>query len=91
MSLSRRHGHDEYAVYEPKLRGRTGATPESFTRALGVLVAAGAVTRANDMVYLTDSATQYFYSGKERTGVRAYDDVAAYWEPIVTELDEALS
>jgi hypothetical protein len=91
MSLTRRHGHDEYAVYSMKLRGRTGTTPENFSRTVDVLRQAGVVTSATDMVFLTESGALHRFSGKDRPGLPSYDDVAEFWEPIVQELDQALA
>lgn len=87
MSLCRRHGRTEYAVYGHKLRGRSRATRNSYPKALEVLVRHGAVTTGNEMVYLTPEGEAHRYSGKARHGTRSYEDVREYWDPIVEELD----
>jgi hypothetical protein len=90
MSLARREGHADYAVFSHKLRGRTRATGTSFPVAVEVLRKAGAIEVMNEMICLTDEAAQHRYSGKNREGLRSYDDVKEYWAPIVAELDAAL-
>lgn len=91
MALLRRHGHEEFAVYGMKLRGRSGATQENFRAAVGVLERHGVVTYDNEMVYLTDLGEKQWFSGKSREGQRSYADVEAFWAPIVAELDQLLS
>lgn len=90
MSLARREGHAEYAVFSYKLRGLARATGASFPVALQVIRTAGAVEVVNEMICLTDVAAEHRYSGTNREGMRSYDDVKDYWAPIVSELDEAL-
>lgn len=89
MSLSRRHGHEEFGVYSMKLRGRSGATADTYPRALQILQDAGVAT-ANDMVFLTKVGEEHRFAGKERPGLRPYEEVAEYWGPIVRQLDEVL-
>jgi hypothetical protein len=91
MTLLRKHGHNEYAVWEPKLRGLTKATGATFPQALEALRKHGAVFFMNEMVCLTNAAEENLFSGKLRQGMRSYADVAAYWDPIVADLDSVLS
>ena len=91
MSLARRHGHAEYAVYVMKLRGLSGATPENFGAALDVLRRFGVIEMMNEMVCLTEAARENRFSGKLRPGLPTYTDVAGYWAPIVAELDRVLT
>lgn len=90
MSLARRHGHDEFAVYSPKLRGRTPTTTASFPAALKVLESHGTIFHKGQMVCLTAECEQHRYSGKGLPGLRTYEDVRDYWEPVVQELDAVL-
>jgi len=90
VSLVRKHGHGEYGVYEPKLRGLTRATGKTFPEALAVLERHEAIGRIGPMVYLTESSERHLYSGKLRDGMRSYSDVASYWNPIVKALDSVL-
>lgn len=87
MTLLRKHGHNEYAVWEPKLRGLTKATGATFPQALETLRKHGAVVLQGEMICLTGEAEKNLYSGKLREGLRSFEDVAAYWDPIVADLD----
>jgi hypothetical protein len=91
MSLVRKHGHQEYAVFKPKLRGLTPTTSGSFEAAIAVLERHGAVTSGSNMVYITGACEAQMYSGKNREGLRRYSDVSDYWDPIVKELDAVLT
>jgi len=91
MTLVRKHGHNEYGVWEPKLRGLTKATGSTFPQAIQVLREHGAVEMKNEMVCLTSEAERQIFSGKLREGLRPYEDVAEYWDPIVRDLDSVLT
>jgi hypothetical protein len=90
QTLVRKHGHREFGVWEPKLRGLTTATSNTFPKALGVLQEHGAITRGGEMVMLTSRAEANMYSGKVREGLRDFSEVADFWNPIITALDEVL-
>ncbi len=90
MTLVRKHGHDDFGVWEPKLRGLSNATANSFPRAIGVLERMGAVKHGGEMIILTPQAEANRFAGKAREGLRSYLDVAAFWDPVIAELDLVL-
>jgi hypothetical protein len=90
MSLVRKHGHREFGVFAPKLRGRTTATSATFPRIVDTLRSSGAVGEEDQIIYLTAEAEKQMFSGKSRPGMRQYQEVADYWDPIVAKVDSIL-
>lgn len=91
MTLLRRDGHREFGVFLPKLRGLTQATDVTFGPALEVLKNHGCATISGEILVLTADSATHMFSGKGYEGQRKYEDVAGYWDPIVSELDEVLA
>lgn len=91
MSLARRHGHGERAVFLMKLQGRQGLIDQDFQHALQALVDLGVVRVSADMVFINSEWEQYRYDGKGRPGMPSYDDHREVWEPVVIEISKRLS
>lgn len=90
MTLLRRDGHEEFGVFLPKLRGLTRTTGATFPSAVRVLGTHGCTRIVGEILALTEEAAGHMYSGKGLEGQRRYEDVADYWDPVVTELDRLL-
>lgn len=88
MALTRRHGRDAFAVYSYKLRGRTRATGNTFGEAVHILREHGAIVEDGDLIKLSEEAADNRYSGRMLKGLRGFDDVAEFWQPVVSALDE---
>ena len=90
LAVARRHGHNEYGVYDQKLRGVSNATKDNFADVIKVLVKHEIVVAPGAMIYLTDRAAEERYYGRQREGVRTFEDVAEFWSPVVEDLDRVL-
>ena len=90
MRLVRKHGHREFGVWAPKLRGLTTATGMTFPRAISVLKDRGAVAEEGEIIYLLPEAEAHMYAGSVGNGMRNFEDVEDYWTPIVADLDRIL-
>lgn len=90
MSILRKEGHSDFAVYIYKLRDKTPGTDEQFSRALAVLRQRGCVETRDPMVFMTTEGAAEMYRPR-LLGKVGYDSHDEYWEPIIEELDAVLA
>lgn len=90
MSLLRKEGHTEFAVYMYKLRDRTPGTDPQFSEALEVLQRRGVVYVIGPMVLMTPQGAAEMYQPRlfNKPDYDPHDDC---WKPIIEELDEVLT
>lgn len=90
MSLVRKEGHSEFAVYYYKFRDRTPGEDHQFSAAMDILKRHEIVEERGPMVMMAPVGVPEMYR-PQLVGQPGYDSHDPFWEPIVKELDAILS
>lgn len=90
MSLARKHGRSEHAVFMKKLQGRQGLSHEQFQHAVDVLVSKGAARTDGELLIIKPEWDQHRFDGKARPGMPSYEDKEEHWQPILVAISEGL-
>lgn len=90
MALLRKEGHEEFGVYEYKLRDKTPGTDEQFASALAYLIDIGCIERQGRIIIMTPEGAKHMYVARHAGGEPSYETHREFWEPVIAHLDEIL-
>lgn len=91
MSLVRRHGRKEMAVFDKKLEGVQSIKGGDFKQVLAELENMGVVSVEGSLIVLRDDWVAHRFDGKGRPGMASLEDKMDVWRPVLDRIAAVLS